>query len=81
MVSQTAITIALFVIISACSQRLSAPTNASAPVNPSAPTQQNARTKQSGRAKQGYSADLNELKQRFNADKGKVRLLLILAPT
>ncbi len=31
--------------------------------------------------KPSYSADLNELKQRFNADKGKVRLLLILSPT
>ncbi len=32
-------------------------------------------------AKEGYSADLNELKKRFNADKKKVRLLMLLSPT
>ena len=31
--------------------------------------------------KAGYSADLSELKQRFNADKKKVRLLMLLSPT
>jgi hypothetical protein len=29
----------------------------------------------------GYSANLRELRDRFNADKGKVRLLLLLSPT
>jgi hypothetical protein len=28
-----------------------------------------------------YSTDLKELRYRFNKDKGKVRLLLILSPT
>ena len=28
-----------------------------------------------------YSNDLNELRDRFNKDKGSVRLLLILSPT
>ena len=28
-----------------------------------------------------YSTDINELRARFNADKGRVRLLLILSPT
>jgi hypothetical protein len=28
-----------------------------------------------------YSTDLKELRDRFNTDKGKVRLLLILSPT
>ena len=32
-------------------------------------------------AKEGYSADLTELKKRFNADKKKVRLLMLLSPT
>jgi hypothetical protein len=29
----------------------------------------------------GYSTDLTELKNRFNADKKKVRLLMLLSPT
>ena len=29
----------------------------------------------------GYSADLNKLRAKFNADKGKVRLLMLLSPT
>jgi hypothetical protein len=29
----------------------------------------------------GYSTDLNELRAKFNADKGKVRLLMLLSPT
>lgn len=28
-----------------------------------------------------YSADLKELRKRFNADKKKVRLLMLLSPT
>jgi hypothetical protein len=31
--------------------------------------------------KEGYSTDLTELKNRFNADKKKVRLLMLLSPT
>lgn len=31
--------------------------------------------------KQGYSTDLTELKKRFNGDKKKVRLLMLLSPT
>jgi hypothetical protein len=31
--------------------------------------------------KESYSADLTELKKRFNADKKKVRLLMLLSPT
>ena len=30
---------------------------------------------------EGYSADLKELRERFNADKGKIRLLMLLSPT
>jgi hypothetical protein len=29
----------------------------------------------------GHSSDLNELRARFNRDKGKVRMLLLLSPT
>lgn len=38
--------------------------------NPTNPTQ-----------KSGYSTDLNELRTKFNVDKGKVRLLMLLSPT
>ena len=31
--------------------------------------------------KSGHSTDLNKLRAKFNADKGKVRLLLLLSPT
>lgn len=31
--------------------------------------------------KAGYSTDLSELSAKFNADKGKVRLLMLLSPT
>ena len=31
--------------------------------------------------KLSYNTDLQELRKRFNEDKGKVRLLLILSPT
>ena len=31
--------------------------------------------------KLGYNSDLKELKKRFNADKGKVRILMLLSPT
>lgn len=31
--------------------------------------------------KLSYSTDLKELRDRFNRDKGKVRVLLILSPT
>ena len=31
--------------------------------------------------KEGYSVDLTELKNQFNADKKKVRLLMLLSPT
>ena len=37
--------------------------------------------KSSPSQKSGYTADLSELKQRFNADKKKVRLLMLLSPT
>ncbi|MBA3514148.1 MAG: hypothetical protein H0T77_07235 [Pyrinomonadaceae bacterium] len=35
----------------------------------------------SSHQKAGYSTDLNELRAKFNADKGKVRLLMLLSPT
>ena len=38
-------------------------------------------SKSSGPAKLSYSSDLNELRNHFNLDKSKVRLLLILSPT
>ena len=31
--------------------------------------------------KSGHSTDLNKLRAKFNADKGKVRLLMLLSPT
>jgi hypothetical protein len=31
--------------------------------------------------KSGYSTDLNELRAKFNSDKGKVRFLMLLSPT
>ena len=31
--------------------------------------------------KSGYSTNLNELRAKFNSDKGKVRLLMLLSPT
>ncbi|MFN2493640.1 MAG: hypothetical protein ABR501_12245 [Pyrinomonadaceae bacterium] len=31
--------------------------------------------------KAGYSTDLTKLRAKFNADKGKVRLLMLLSPT
>ena len=31
--------------------------------------------------KSGYSSDLNDLRAKFNADKGKVRLLMLLSPS
>lgn len=31
--------------------------------------------------KSGYSSDLNNLRAKFNADRGKVRLLMLLSPT
>jgi hypothetical protein len=31
--------------------------------------------------KAGYSTDLNHLRAKFNAEKGKVRLLMLLSPT
>jgi hypothetical protein len=37
--------------------------------------------KASAPPKLSYSTDLKELRDRFNNDKGKVRLLLILSPT
>lgn len=37
--------------------------------------------KSSSPQKSGYSTDLNDLRAKFNADKGKVRLLMLLSPT
>ena len=37
--------------------------------------------KSSPTQKSGYSVDLNELRAKFNADKGKVRLLLLFSPS
>jgi hypothetical protein len=37
--------------------------------------------KASAPPKLSYSIDLKELRDRFNKDKGKLRLLLILSPT
>ena len=37
--------------------------------------------KSSPSQKSGYSIDLKELRDQFNADKGKVRLLMLLSPT
>lgn len=37
--------------------------------------------KSSPTQKSGYSTDLKDLQARFNADKGKVRLLMLLSPT
>ncbi len=31
--------------------------------------------------KSGYTTDLNELRSKFNSDKGKVRLLMLLSPS
>ena len=31
--------------------------------------------------KSEYSTDLNQLRAKFNSDKGKVRLLMLLSPT
>jgi hypothetical protein len=31
--------------------------------------------------KSGYSKDLNELRAKFNSDRGKVRLLMLLSPS
>jgi len=33
------------------------------------------------RGSREYSTDLNELRAKFNQDKGKVRLLMLLSPT
>lgn len=35
----------------------------------------------SERRDERYSKDINELRERFNQDKGKVRLLLLLSPS
>ncbi len=37
--------------------------------------------KSSSTPTEGYSTDINELRGKFNRDKGKVRLLLLLSPT
>jgi hypothetical protein len=37
--------------------------------------------KSSPTQKSGYSRDVNELRARFNSDKAKVRLLMLLSPT
>lgn len=38
-------------------------------------------SKSSAAQKSGYSIELNELRAKFNSDKGKVRLLMLLSPT
>ena len=38
-------------------------------------------SRSSAAQKSGYSNDLNELRAKFDADKGKVRLLMLLSPT
>jgi hypothetical protein len=37
--------------------------------------------KSSQSQKSEYSTDMNELRAKFNADKGKIRLLMLLSPS